>query len=609
MPERESAANSATIGLPQGEMYRGDRIGNYEVLTQLSVGGMAELFLCFTQGAGAFRKFVVVKRILPDVKTNDSYVKMFYDEARITSVLHHPNIAQVLDLGGEGEGAYIAMEFIAGQNLNQISAVCQKRKRLIPLGLSVSVCRDICHALHYAHTIKDSAGRESPIIHRDVAQKNVMVTYEGGVKLLDFGIAKARGSLGRTTAGMVKGTTGYMSPEQVRGEALDGRSDVFCMGVVLFELLTGKRLFAAETETEEMERILAAPIPRPDALQRKIPSGLVEVVLKALARNRTERFATARAMARALEDVAGKWMYDADKRAAFMKDLFSERIDATRRLLDSAGKSEVTDDYRKAAHTLTEDSGAVFPELHVPETDPDYLPDESAAAAPASVAPEPPPAAPRKNTPPAGNGGLTPVQAVAAFEDDSDEPDQTDRSDRTDPTEADRSDERQVPPAAQTDRPGGPRASGAAEARARARSTTKVALRIAAVLAVAGVAAALAWSRMQPPTPTVVIQPVVVKPASPTPPPAPAPAPAPSPPAIEDGALTLTTTPPRCKVLEGGKVIGQTPLTEASLAAGEHTLTLVPDSGPARRLDVKIEPGKTTKLTGQRLASLPKARR
>src|SRR3954470_23306975 len=252
MPERETAASSSTIGLPQGEMYRGDKIGTYEVLTQLSVGGMAELFLCFTQGAGAFRKFVVVKRILPDVKTNDSYVKMFYDEARITSVLHHPNIAQVLDLGGEGEAAYITMEFIAGQNLNQISAVCQKRKRLIPLGLSVSVCRDVCHALHYAHTVKDAGGRESPIIHRDVAQKNVMVTYEGAVKLLDFGIAKARGSLGRTIAGMVKGTTGYMSPEQVQAKSLDGRSDIFSVGVMLYEMLTGRRLFSAQTEEEEM---------------------------------------------------------------------------------------------------------------------------------------------------------------------------------------------------------------------------------------------------------------------------------------------------------------------------------------------------------------------
>src|SRR6185369_5528904 len=139
MPESDAAGGLPRIGLPQGEMYRGDKIGNYEVLTQLSVGGMAELFLCFAQGAGAFRKFVVVKRILPDVKQNDSYVKMFLDEARITSVLHHPGIAQIIDPGGEGEGLYIAMEFISGQNLNQVSAACLKHRRLIPLGFSVSV--------------------------------------------------------------------------------------------------------------------------------------------------------------------------------------------------------------------------------------------------------------------------------------------------------------------------------------------------------------------------------------------------------------------------------------------------------------------------------------
>ncbi|HYV45737.1 MAG TPA: protein kinase [Myxococcaceae bacterium] len=603
MPERETAASSSTIGLPHGEMYRGDKIGSYEVLTQLSVGGMAELFLCFTQGAGAFRKFVVVKRILPDVKTNDSYIKMFYDEARITSVLHHPNIAQVLDLGGEGEAAYIAMEFIPGQNLNQISAVCQKRKRLIPLGLSVSVCREICHALHYAHTIKDSAGRESPIIHRDVAQKNVMVTYEGGVKLLDFGIAKARGSLGRTTAGMVKGTTGYMSPEQVRGEALDGRSDVFCMGVVLFELLTGKRLFAAETETEEMERILAAPIPRPDALQRKIPSGLVEVVLKALARNRTDRFASARAMARALDDVAAKWMYDQDKRASFMKGLFAERIDATRRLLDSAGKAEVTEDYKKAAHTLTEDAGAVFPELSVPETDPEYLPDDPMMDVVATTPVQPPPVHARKDSEPAAlNGALTPEQAAAAFDADeviparkAEQTAQTERTDRVDRVDS-------------ADRPGDSGTSEpalSAPARRGGGSTTKWALRIAAVLAVGGVAAVLALSRTPPPNPTIVTQPVVVvvKP----PPPEPTPPPPDPKPEAKAGALTLNTTP-RCKVMEGREVLGQTPLTEVTLPPGPHSLTLVPDSGPARRLEVKIEPGKTLNLT-QRLAPLPKAKR
>lgn len=580
MPE-SGATGAATIGLPQGEMYRGDKIGNYEVLTQLSVGGMAELFLCFTQGAGAFRKFVVVKRILPDVKTNESYIKMFYDEARITSVLHHPNIAQVLDLGGEGDAAYIAMEFIQGQNLNQISAACLKRKRLIPLGLSVSVCRDICHALHYAHTIKDSQGRESPIIHRDVAQKNIMVTYDGAVKLLDFGIAKARGSLGRTTAGMVKGTTGYMSPEQVRGEALDGRSDVFCLGVVLFELLTGKRLFAAETETEEMERILAAPIPKPNDLQRKIPSGLVELVLKALARDRNQRFASARALAKALDEVGGKWMYDADKRATFMRSLFSERIEATRRLLDSAGKSEETDDSRKAAHTLTEDAGAVFPELHVEATDPEFFPDEqedesdSTQVEPAIPAEPPVAKVPTPPPPPAEARAPEPAPAPSA----------------------------EVAPL-EEERPPSP--------------ARKWLLRAGAAMVLALVVGGLAVVQWKP----EASPPEAAAPPSPMPAPAPEPSPGPAepagivvkpaapepPPDLPAGALSLTTFP-KAKVMLGTTELGYSPLRELPLRPGKYQLTLVGSDGTARRLEVRIEAGKTTTRSNVRLASLPKVRR
>jgi serine/threonine-protein kinase len=294
-------------------------------------------------------------------------------------------------------------------------------------------------------------------------------------------------------------------------------------------------------------------------------------------------------------------MYDADKRAAFMRNLFAERIDATRRLLESAGKSEVTEDYKKAAHTLTEDAGAVFPELHVAQTDPEYLPDDSELEE--SAAAEPPEPA-KKDPGPAPNGGLTPEQVAAALEDEKPAPVRPpERTDRADP--GDRTD--------RTDRvdatgPGGDTgASEPALAPPRGRSATKVALRVAAVLAVAGVAAALAWSRIQPapppaPPPTIVTEPVVVKPASRPSPPDPAPDPV-----VEDGTLALSTTP-RCKVMEAGKMLGQTPLVDVSLPPGPHILTLVPDSGPARRLELKIEPGKTTKLN-QRLASLPKARR
>jgi len=325
------------------DFHRGERIGKYQIITQLSVGGMAELFLGFTAGPGGFRKYVAIKRILPDVRSNEAFERMFLDEARITAVFNHPNIAQVYELGREEDGLFLAMEFIAGQNLDQLTAAYVRRREPIPLGLSVAVMRDVCLALHYAHTFTDPSGRPSPIIHRDVAQKNVMVTYDGVVKLLDFGIAKARNSLERTRAGMVKGTAGYMSPEQVRGQPLDGRSDVFSAGVVLWELITGGRLFAAKTEREEMASIVQAPIPPPRHPSETVSESLSEVILKALERDPKNRIPSAKELARALEQAMGPALFDGDQRAAVMRELFEKKMATTRALLESADASAGTD--------------------------------------------------------------------------------------------------------------------------------------------------------------------------------------------------------------------------------------------------------------------------
>jgi serine/threonine-protein kinase len=316
--------------------YRGVQIGKYQVITRLSVGGMAELFLGFTAGPGGFRKYVAIKRILPNVRTNEQFGRMFLDEARITAAFNHPNITQVYELGEEEDGLYLAMEFIAGQDLDHVSAACRRRNEPVPLGMSLSVMRDVCQALHYAHTFTDPSGRPSPIIHRDVAQKNVMVTYDGVVKLLDFGIAKARNSLERTRAGMVKGTAGYMSPEQVRGQPLDGRSDVFSAGVVLWELVTGERLFAAETEREEMKKILDAPIASPRHKVVGVSEELAAVILRALERNPGARWQTAKELARAIEQAGGELLFDGDQRAALMRQLFEQKMVATRALLETA---------------------------------------------------------------------------------------------------------------------------------------------------------------------------------------------------------------------------------------------------------------------------------
>ncbi|HLK99586.1 MAG TPA: serine/threonine-protein kinase [Myxococcaceae bacterium] len=315
---------------------QGEQIGKFQVITRLSVGGMAELFLGFTAGPGGFRKYVALKRILPDVRTNEQFVRMFLDEARITAAFNHPNIAQVYELGEEDDGLYLAMEFISGQDLERVASAHRRRGERVPLGMSLSVMRDVCHALHYAHTFTDPSGRASPIIHRDVAQKNIMVTYDGVVKLLDFGIAKARNSLERTRVGTVKGTAGYMSPEQVRGLPLDGRSDVFSVGVVLWELVTGERLFAAENEREEMKKILDAPIVSPRQKTPGVSEELASVILRALERNPGTRWPNAKELARALEQVGGELLFDSDQRAALMRGLFEHKMQTTRALLEMA---------------------------------------------------------------------------------------------------------------------------------------------------------------------------------------------------------------------------------------------------------------------------------
>ncbi|QRN93772.1 protein kinase [Archangium violaceum] len=334
-------ANQGPQGSAGLDYDRGRRIGKYEIVTRLSMGGMAELFLAFTAGPGGFRKFVALKQILPDVQKDDQFVKMFLDEARITASLAHANIGQVFDLGDQDGELYLAMEFLAGQNLEQVLVASSKQQRPLPLGFSARAVRDACLGLHYAHSYTDPSGKPRPVVHRDVSPKNIMVTFDGNVKVIDFGIAKAKGRLGRTQVGMVKGTTGYMSPEQVRGsEQLDGRSDLFCMGVILHEMLCGRRLFSGAHEAEVMMKIADAEVTSPSSINPRVPEALAQVVMRALAREPAERFASGREMARAIEAACGAELFHEEQLAAVMRQLFADKIQKTRELLESANEGD-----------------------------------------------------------------------------------------------------------------------------------------------------------------------------------------------------------------------------------------------------------------------------
>lgn len=333
----------------------GDRVGKYELLTPLTSGGMAELFLGTTVGPGGFQKHVVIKRILPDASRDETFMRMFLDEARITAGFTHPNIAQVYDLGEDEEGLYVVMEFIPGQNLNQVVSMCAKKQHVLPLGFSVSVVNDCALALHYAHTYVKPSGERYPVVHRDVAQKNIMVGWDGQTKLLDFGIAKAAGTLSRTKVGTVKGTAGYMSPEQVTARPVDGRSDVFSLGVVAWEMVTGQRLFSADTELAEMKLILEAKVERPDEVEPVVPTALADIIMRALAKEPADRWPSAREFSKAITTRCADLAFDAEERSLFMREMFTERIEQTRKLFELSKSKETSEtEVRQLAKSIQE---------------------------------------------------------------------------------------------------------------------------------------------------------------------------------------------------------------------------------------------------------------
>ncbi|GEM_PF-3122947 len=319
---------------PHDQLQTGS-LGKYQILTRLSVGGMAEIFLAIGPGPNGLPRLVTVKRILPELREREEFVHMFLDEARISASLAHHNIAQVYELGHENDELFIAMEFIAGQSLASILRRCKRLNRPVPVGFTAMVGRDLCKALDAAHNFVQRDGTVAPIIHRDVSPTNVMVTYDGQVKVIDFGVAKAAGSLSRTATGNIKGSRGYMSPEQARGAPLDGRSDIFAAGIVLHELLTGRPLFLRDSELLTFRGVLRDEIPTAISLNPGVPRPLSEVVATALNRSVAARFPNAREMSRAISTAIPALISTQEEAAAFMRGLFADELKQTEALLSS----------------------------------------------------------------------------------------------------------------------------------------------------------------------------------------------------------------------------------------------------------------------------------
>ncbi len=271
-------------------MRRPVKFGRYLLLDRISVGGMAEVFKAKIFGLQGFEKIVAVKRMLPSLGKDPDFVDMFIDEAKISGQLAHANIGQIHELGKVGDAHFIAMEFIWGRDLLQLQNRFKKTKKLLSVRTTCFIVMKVCEGLHYAHKKRDVMGAEMMIVHRDCSPQNVLISFEGEVKVIDFGIAKAASRNSKTTAGVLKGKFGYMSPEQVRGLPLDRRTDIFSIGTILFESLTGKRLFHGENDFTTLEKVRNAIVEIPELDAAGVPEEVRRIVCKALERNPENRY-------------------------------------------------------------------------------------------------------------------------------------------------------------------------------------------------------------------------------------------------------------------------------------------------------------------------------
>jgi hypothetical protein len=264
--------------------------GRYFLLEKVATGGMAEVFRAKRKGVEGFEKVVAVKRILPHLSSNKDFVEMFIAEAKMVASLSHPNIVQIFDLGKIDETYYIAMEFVEGKDLRTILTRARNRNTLPGVDLAALIAARISAALEYAHRHRDSEGRELRIVHRDVSPQNILLSDEGEVKLVDFGIAKAATKASHTDTGSLRGKLLYMSPEQAWGKALDKRSDLFALGAVFFEILTGHLLFSASSEMSVLERVREARFVPPSSLNPAVPIELEAVVMRLLNKDPVQRY-------------------------------------------------------------------------------------------------------------------------------------------------------------------------------------------------------------------------------------------------------------------------------------------------------------------------------
>jgi serine/threonine-protein kinase len=309
-------------------------LGRYELLREIAMGGMAKIHIAKHRTPGGLEKLLVVKSLLPELATDAAAVQMFLEEAKLAARLSHPNVVQIFDLGCVQGTYFIAMEYIHGEDLATILQTTVNRGASIPLGFAMKIASQACEALHYAHTKADVSGRSLGVVHRDVSPQNIVVSFGGMVKLVDFGIAKAASRRDIDHGQFLVGKLAYMAPEQYEGGDVDARTDVFALGIVLWEVVTGRRLFG-QYEPEDMITVITqTDATSPIEFNNDIPLDLDGIILKALARDPAKRFQSAYEMYTELEDCMRHEgvLTNTLQIGSWMQKMFAHKLESVRRI-------------------------------------------------------------------------------------------------------------------------------------------------------------------------------------------------------------------------------------------------------------------------------------
>ena len=336
--------------MAQIDLKKPVRFGKYTLIDRIAVGGMAEIFLARQAGLEGFEKTIVIKRIRPHLSKQPNFVTMFLNEAKLAAQLNHPNIVQIYDLGKISESYFIAMEYVFGRDMRRIIPKADTLGIPFPMVYALKIASSVCEGLYYAHQKVDMYGNALNIVHRDVTPENIFVSFDGTVKVLDFGIAKAANQIEQTRAGEIKGKLSYMSPEQCMGKPLDSRSDLFSLGTVLYEWLTGFKLFTGDSEVAILKSITEGKIYAPSYFKADIPEAVEAILMRALDKDREKRYQSAWEMQYDLDQFLSQYEFTPSNihLSNFLKQLFNDELEEEKshlaKLRVPAGPEEIVDE-------------------------------------------------------------------------------------------------------------------------------------------------------------------------------------------------------------------------------------------------------------------------